>query len=85
MKQMPFKISVLIFLTALLSGFYLRLPLLDNLIRSFVIYLIFSAITLVIMLVYNQSVYNNLKATLQNDALSEIKGAPKQKRTKTAE
>ncbi len=62
MKEMSFKLSVLIFMIALLSGFYLRLPLLDNLIRAFVIYLIFSIVILLAMIVYNQSALSSLKS-----------------------
>jgi len=62
MKQLPFKLSLLIFLMSLMSGFYLRLPLIDNLLRSFVIYLIFSVLILIFMLIYTQSAANALHA-----------------------
>lgn len=65
MSQLPFKLSILVFLIAFLSGFYLRLSLLDNLIRSFVIYLVFSILELAVLFIYNQSTYNFLKDQLE--------------------
>ncbi len=65
MKHLPFKLSILVFLIALLSGFYMKLPLMDNLIRSFVIYLVFSVVELIILLIYNQTLYTMLKAQLE--------------------
>ncbi len=67
MKKMPVKLTFLVFLIALLSGFYLRLPLMENMIRAFVIYLIFSVLILLIYLVHNQSTYNMLKAEIEKE------------------
>ncbi len=64
MKKLPIKISFLVFLIALLSGFYLRIPLIDNLIRAFIIYVIFSVLILLIYVIHNQSAYNMLKTEL---------------------
>ncbi|NOX36579.1 MAG: hypothetical protein GXO78_03500 [Calditrichaeota bacterium] len=75
MSQLPFKLSILVFLITFLSGFYLKLSLLDNLIRSFVIYLIFSVLELVVLLIYNQTTYNFLKAQLKKN---EEEAAPEQ-------
>ncbi len=65
MKQLPFQLSILVFLIALLSGFYMKLPLLDNLIRAFVIYLVFSVVELIVLLIYNQTMYTMLKSQLE--------------------
>ncbi len=67
MKHLPFKLSILVFLIALLSGFYMKLPLMDNLIRSFVIYLVFSVVELIVLLIYNQTIYAMLKAHLEEE------------------
>ncbi len=67
MSQLPFKLSILVFLITFLSGFYLKLSLVDNLIRSFVIYLIFSVLELVVLLIYNQTSYNFLKTQLKKN------------------
>lgn len=61
MKNLGYKLTLLSFFIALLSGFYMRLPLWDNLIRSFVIYLIFSALYLVVNVVFNQVTLASLK------------------------
>ena len=54
MKNLGFKLTLLIFFIAILSGFYMRLPLVDNLIRAFVIYLIFSVLYLAVVTILNQ-------------------------------
>jgi uncharacterized membrane protein YbjE (DUF340 family) len=61
MKNTGFKLTLLVFLIALMSGFYLNLPLVDNLIRSFVIYVVFSIVYLAISLVINQVSLDVLK------------------------
>jgi hypothetical protein len=61
MKNPGFKITLLVFFIALLSGFYIRLPLADNLIRSFVLYLIFSIIYLGGITLFNQLTLDSLK------------------------
>ena len=53
MKVLGYKLTLLAFFITLLSGFYMRLSLVDNLVRSFVVYLIFSVIYLGAMLFYN--------------------------------
>lgn len=65
MKHLPFKLSILVFLIALLSGFYMKLPLMDNLIRAFVIYLVFSVVELIVLLIYNQTLYAMIKTQLE--------------------
>jgi len=70
MKNLGYKISLLIFFIALLSGFYMRLPLLDNLIRSFVIYLIFSILYLFGLLLINQITLEAAKNKAENEEKS---------------
>ncbi len=65
MKKLPLHLSMLLFFIALLIGFYLNIPLIENLIRSFVIYLIFSVLILLIYLINNQSAYNMVREELQ--------------------
>ncbi|RMG63751.1 MAG: hypothetical protein D6715_10810 [Calditrichaeota bacterium] len=65
MKQLPFKLSLLVFFIALLSGFYSELGLMENLIRAFVIYLVFSVIVLLVMLVHTQIQYSVLTSRQQ--------------------
>jgi len=84
MKEMSFKLSVLIFMIALLSGFYLRLPLLDNLIRAFVIYLVFSIVILLTIIIYNQSALSSLKS-FTRDLRSHSKHSKNQPATKTTD
>ena len=67
MKALPIKLSILVFLIGLLSGFYMKIPLLQNLIRASVIYLIFSVLILLIYLMYHQSTYNMLKSQLERE------------------
>ena len=74
MKNLGFKLTLLIFFIALLSGFYLRLPLVDNLVRSFVIYLIFSVLYLVGMLIANQITLQAMKQRLREENESRDKG-----------
>ncbi len=71
MKQLPFQLSILVFLIALLSGFYMKLPLMDNLIRAFVIYLVFSVVELIVLLIYNQTMVTMLKAQLEEQKAAE--------------
>jgi uncharacterized membrane protein YbjE (DUF340 family) len=61
MKNTGFKLTLLVFLVALMSGFYLNLSLIDNLIRSFVIYVVFSVVYLAISLVISQVSLDVLK------------------------
>ncbi|MFZ0391267.1 MAG: hypothetical protein WAN36_12490 [Calditrichia bacterium] len=62
MKGLGYKLTLLTFFIALLSGFYMRIPLQDNLIRAFVIYLIFSALYLIGNSIMNQVTLDSLKA-----------------------
>ena len=73
MKNTGFKLSLLVFFVALMSGFYLNLPLMDNLIRSFVIYVVFSTVLLAISLIVNQVSLDMLKQKqkTQTDKKSE--------------
>jgi len=73
LKKLPMKVSFLVFLIALLSGFYLKIPLLDNVIRAFVIYVIFSVLILLIYIIHNQSAYNMLKMELNKETHSAEK------------
>lgn len=61
MKILGYKLTLLVFFITLLSGFYLRLPLLDNLIRSFVIYLVFSVLYMALLLIINHITLESLK------------------------
>ena len=36
MSKLPVQLTLLIFILALLSGFYMKIPLIDNLIRAFI-------------------------------------------------
>lgn len=83
MNKLPFKFSMLVFLIALLTGFYLRLPLMDNFIRAFVIYLIFSVLILLIFLIYNQSSYSMLKAQMEHQEGARQKNMLNQTSPKT--
>lgn len=67
MKNIGFKITLLIFFIALLSGFYMRLSLMDNLVRSFVIYLIFSLLYLAGMLVVNQLTLESFRQKVREE------------------
>ena len=55
MKNLIFKISLLIFMLSMLAGIYTRLPFVDNIIRSFVIFVLFFIAVWIIMLVYVQT------------------------------
>ncbi len=83
MNKLPFKFTMLVFLIALLTGFYLRLPLVDNFIRAFVIYLIFSVLILLIFLIYNQSTYSMLRAQMEQQEGGRHKDMLKQSSPKT--
>ncbi len=85
MSQLPFKLSLLVFFITFLSGFYLKLSLMDNLIRSFVIYLIFSVLELVVLLIYNQTTYNFLKAQLKKNEETAPEEVPVQSSSSTGE
>ncbi len=61
MKNIGFKLTLLTFFIALLTGYYMNLPLFDNLIRSFVIYVVFSVVYLGITVLFNQIALENLK------------------------
>ncbi|GAB4175791.1 MAG: hypothetical protein Kow00108_11000 [Calditrichia bacterium] len=71
MKDLIFKISLLVFLLSLLLGFYEHLPLIDNLVRSFVIFCLFFLAIWILMMVYvytiaashGQENSNNYKAS----------------------
>ena len=54
MTNSGYKLTLLTFFIALISGFYMRLPLQDNLIRSLVIYLVISALFLAGNLLINK-------------------------------
>ena len=64
MKNLIFKFSLLIFMLSLLAGIYTRLPLVDNLIRSFVIFVLFYIAIWIIMLVYVQTMAVSKKSKL---------------------
>jgi len=68
MKNLIFKFSLLVFMLSLLAGIYTRLPLIDNLIRSFVIFILFYIAVWIIMLVYVQTL-----AISKKDKLSSTK------------
>ncbi len=55
MKKLLFKLGLGVFFMAFLSGQYLNLSLMDNVIRSAAIFLLFSALILLIVFIYNQS------------------------------
>jgi small-conductance mechanosensitive channel len=74
MRNLGFKLTLLIFFIALLSGFYLRLPLVDNLVRSFVIYLIFSVLYLIGLLISNQLALEAMKQRFKEENESREKG-----------
>ncbi len=74
MRNLGFKLTLLIFFIALLSGFYLRLPLVDNLVRSFVIYLIFSVLYLIGLLISNQLALEAMKQRIKEENESREKG-----------
>jgi uncharacterized membrane protein YbjE (DUF340 family) len=61
MKNTSFKLTLLVFMIALMSGFYLNLPLFDNLLRAFVIYVVFSIVFMGITLLINQVSLDALK------------------------
>ncbi|HFE63388.1 hypothetical protein B1H10_02600 [candidate division KSB1 bacterium 4484_188] len=63
MKILGYKLTLLVFLITLLSGFYMRLPLLDNLIRSFVIYLVFSVLYMAMLLIINHITLESMKSS----------------------
>ncbi len=71
MKNLGFSFSLLAFFVALLSGFYMRLPLWDNLIRSFVFYLIFSVLYLAVVMVINQITLDVVKQKKQRSKKSD--------------
>ncbi|GAB4364632.1 MAG: hypothetical protein Kow0042_03370 [Calditrichia bacterium] len=66
MKYLGYQFSLLIFFIALLSGFYLGLPLTENLIRAFVIYLVFSALYLGGVLIYHHFLLEMLKKNTED-------------------
>lgn len=70
MKVMGYKLTLLVFFIALLSGFYLRLPLVDNFIRAFVIYLIFSVVYLSAVLIFNHFTLESLRNNHKEDQSS---------------
>ena len=55
MKNLIFKFPLLVFMLSMLAGIYTRLPFIDNLIRSFVIFVLFYVAVWIIMLVYVQT------------------------------
>lgn len=52
MKDLIFKLSLLVFLLSMLLGFYEHLPFIDNIVRSFVIFFLFFLGIWIMMLVY---------------------------------
>ena len=77
MSKLPIQLTLLIFLLALLSGFYMKIPLIDNLIRAFIIYVIFSVLILLVYLLHNQSAYNMLKEELSRKQVAQEESAGK--------
>lgn len=77
MKKLPIKLTLLIFLLALLSGFYLKIPMMENFIRAFIVYVIFSMLILLVYILHNQSAYNMLKSELNKQHQVSKKGAEK--------
>ena len=72
MKNLIFKFSLLIYMLSMLAGIYTRLPLIDNLIRSFVIFVLFYIAIWIIMLVYVQTLAVSKKDKLvSNNNLRE--------------
>ncbi|MCK5075141.1 MAG: hypothetical protein KAR38_02145 [Calditrichia bacterium] len=73
MKNLIFKISLLIFMISMLAGIYTRLPFVDNIIRSFVIFVLFFIAIWIIMLVYVQTlaISRKDKYNASQDHLSE--------------
>ncbi len=73
MKNLIFKFSLLVFMLSLLAGIYIRLPFIDNLIRSFVIFVLFFIVVWIIMLVYVQTLAVSKKDKLSSseDHLSD--------------
>jgi hypothetical protein len=52
MKDLIFKLSLLVFLLSMLLGFYEHLPFIDNIVRSFVVFFLFFLGIWILMLVY---------------------------------
>ena len=77
MSKLPVQLTLLIFLLALLSGFYMKIPLIDNLIRAFIIYVVFSVLILLVYLLHNQSAYNMLKEELSRKQVAPEESASK--------
>ena len=61
MKILGYKLTLLVFFITLLSGFYLQLPLLENLIRSFIFYLVFSVLYMAATLIFNHITLESLR------------------------
>ncbi len=68
MKNFIFKISMLVFMLSMLSGIYTGLPFIDNLIRSFVIFVLFFLAIWIIMLVYVQTLAVSHKTKIESSA-----------------
>lgn len=56
MKDLIFKLSLLIFMISMLMGFYENLPFIDNIVRSFVVFCLFFISVWILMLVYVHTV-----------------------------
>lgn len=61
MKDLLFKLSLLVFLLSMLLGFYEHLPLIDNMVRSFVIFCLFFLAIWILMLIYVHTLAANEK------------------------
>jgi amino acid permease len=77
MSKLPVQLTLLIFILALLSGFYMKIPLIDNLIRAFIIYVIFSVLILLVYLLHNQSAYQMLKGQISQKQVAQKENASK--------
>ena len=71
MGNVLFKLSMVILMMCVFSGIDLGLTLKDNLIRTGAIYLIFSVLILLILLLFNQSSHSMFKAQLEQDSDSQ--------------
>lgn len=71
MGNVLLKLSIVIILMCVFSGYDLELTVFDNLIRTSAIYLIFSVLILLILLLFNQSSHSMLKAQMEQEPDSE--------------
>ena len=62
MKLLTIKVTMLVFVIGLLSGFFNKLSLMENLVRSSEIYILFSVLILLVLLIQHQSTSNMVGA-----------------------